>query len=146
MQGNKFVGIFAVLISVVLFLVHYVSVEPPSVKPASAPVDEFPGARAYAVLEKLLKENKPHPVGSPQNKIVKQRIMDELDSLGIEYTEQATWAVSKPGFGRCAFVENIVAIIPGELPGPYVTLMAHYDSVPMSPGAGDDGAGVAAIL
>ena len=24
--------------------------------------------------------------------------------------------------------------------------MAHYDSVPMAPGAGDDGAGVVAIL
>ena len=29
---------------------------------------------------------------------------------------------------------------------PYLALMAHYDSVPMAPGAGDDGAGVVAIL
>jgi hypothetical protein len=47
---------------------------------------------------------------------------------------------------RCAFVENVVAKIAGRGPGPGVLLMAHYDSVPMAPGAGDDGAGVAALL
>ena len=45
----------------------------------------------------------------------------------------------------------LLGILVGVLPGqdrslPPILLMAHYDSVPASPGAADDAAGVAAIL
>jgi hypothetical protein len=45
----------------------------------------------------------------------------------------------------CAQVENVLAAIPGET-ADTIVLMAHYDSVPNAPGAGDDGAAVAALL
>ena len=44
-------------------------------------------------------------------------------------------------------VENLVATLPGrDRAAPAVALMAHYDSVPNSPGGADDAAGVAAAL
>src|SRR5690606_4622401 len=42
---------------------------------------------------------------------------------------------------------NLVGVLPGRDPAlPAVALMAHYDTVPTSPGAADDSAGVAAVL
>jgi Zn-dependent M28 family amino/carboxypeptidase len=43
-------------------------------------------------------------------------------------------------------VLNVMARVPGRGAGPAVLLVAHYDSVPASPGAGDDAAAVAALL
>ncbi|HEX7286794.1 MAG TPA: M20/M25/M40 family metallo-hydrolase [Candidatus Angelobacter sp.] len=45
-----------------------------------------------------------------------------------------------------ASTENIVARLPGSGGGKSVLLVAHYDSVPISFGASDDGAGVAVLL
>jgi len=45
----------------------------------------------------------------------------------------------------CARVRNIIAVM-GPARGKAVLLNAHYDSVPMGPGAGDDGVGVATLL
>jgi acetylornithine deacetylase/succinyl-diaminopimelate desuccinylase-like protein len=44
-------------------------------------------------------------------------------------------------------VRNLVGQLPGRDPtAAPVVLMAHYDSVPGSPGAADDATGVAAVL
>ncbi len=44
-------------------------------------------------------------------------------------------------------VENVIGVLPGRDPRlPALTLMAHYDSVPGSPGAADDITGVASVL
>ena len=44
-------------------------------------------------------------------------------------------------------VENLVGVLPGrDRSLPAIALMAHYDSVPASPGAADDAAGAAAAL
>ncbi len=43
-------------------------------------------------------------------------------------------------------MQNVIARIEGQKPGPAVMLAAHYDSVGAGPGAADDGSGVAAIL
>ena len=145
MQSRNLLPIFVVLLSFGLFFLQHLATQPPSVKAADAPQDQFSAARAYKVLEVLLKENKPHPVGSQMNQVVKNRIKNELDKLAIEYEEQKTWACASR-FGSCAEVDNLIAIIPGKTDAPYLALMAHYDSVPMSPGAGDDGSGVVAII
>ena len=135
----------ALIFAAILYALVLMTWQPPAVKPLSAPANEFSGERAYNILSHLLQENAAHPVGSELNKIVKQRIIDELDKLEIANTVQATWQCSRSVY-TCTFVENIIATIPGQTDTGYVTLMSHYDSVPMSPGAGDDGAGVAAIL
>jgi hypothetical protein len=53
-----------------------------------------------------------------------------------------------PGRGeRGRTVENVVAVLPGrDRAAPAVLVMSHYDSVPRSPGAADDAAGVAVAL
>ena len=145
MQKNLLVACFAFTITVLSFIGNHLSQQSPAVKPVSAPANEFSAVRAHDLLKTLLAENKPHPVGSLQNKIVKNRITAELDRLNISWEEQATWACAHR-YNGCAFVENIIAIIPGISTESYIALMAHYDSVPMSAGAGDDGAGVVAIL
>jgi Zn-dependent M28 family amino/carboxypeptidase len=145
MQKNSLIACFAVICTIAFFSISHLSQKSPAPKPASAPANEFSAVRAHNLLKNLLAENKPHPVGSAQNKIVKNRITAELDRLDISWEEQSTWACEH-GYNRCAIAENIVATIPGKSTDSYIALMAHYDSVPMSPGAGDDGAGVAAIL
>ena len=101
--------------------------------------------RAIALTELLLGSATPHPMGSAENRLVKERIVSWLIEHGLKVEVQGEWGCSE-GWGRCAYVENIVAILPGASDGPYLALMAHYDSVPEGPGASDDGAAVAAIL
>lgn len=145
MQSNLITYISAIVLTVVMFVIIDAERQPPEAKPASAPENEFSGERAHNILKDLLQENQPHPVGSPLNRIVKQRIIEELSTYGIEAAEQQTWACATR-FSVCAYVENIIAVIPGKSDLPYITLMSHYDSVPMAPGAGDDGAAVVAML
>lgn len=138
----------AIVMTIVLFLINHLMSGTPAVKPQSAPANEFSAERAYKILDTLLKEEIPHPTGSEQNKIIKARIQTELDDLGIDHLEQGTWScgVIMIMLPNCAYVENIIGIIPGRSNDEAIALMAHYDSVPMSSGVGDDGAGVAAIL
>ncbi len=118
---------------------------PHPVVPQSAPMTEYSGERAMALLNRFLAENSPHAVGSEQNREIKYRIQAWLDAQGIEHEEQQGWGCTAK-WQSCAYVENIIATIPGELEGPYVAMMAHYDSVPNAVGAGDDMAGVVAVL
>jgi hypothetical protein len=50
------------------------------------------------------------------------------------------------GTARYINTENLLVRIPGTAPTGTILLTAHYDSPPLSPGAGDDGIGVAAVL
>jgi len=144
MSKNR-IPVLAILLTVLLFFIQHFSSQPPAPKGMDAPLNEFSAVRAHNILKDLLQENQPHPVGSDLNRVVKERLKVELDKLGVEHQEQKTWACSSR-FSNCAEVENLIGIIPGKSDLPYLALMAHYDSVPMAPGAGDDGAGVVAIL
>lgn len=135
----------ALILTLALFTLNHFTMQLPTVKPSTVPSGEFSGERAYTILSNLLEEDQPHPTGSALNNIVKERIIHNLSNNGIQSEIQKTWACSFR-YNSCAFVENIIAFIPGKSKVPYVALMSHYDSVPMAPGAGDDGAAVAAML
>lgn len=94
-------------------------------------------------LRSVLAEQVPHPVESPANRIVRDRIIDQFRKLGYSPLIQRAHACSKR-WGRCANVENIV-VLPNQ-PGDIVVGVAHYDSTPNGPGASDDGIGFATIL
>tara|TARA_B100001179_G_C18592476_1_gene405394 strand:+ start:34 stop:2277 length:2244 start_codon:yes stop_codon:yes gene_type:complete len=143
-QKNR-LPVLAIFLTFILFSLQHFLTQPPDAKGLDTPENQFSAVRAHNILKSLLRENMPHPVGSDLNRIIKERLKDELDKLGIQYQEQKAWACASR-FASCAEVENLIAIIPGETNSPYLALMAHYDSVPMAPGAGDDGAGVVAIL
>ena len=145
MKKNKALPIYTIIFSIFLFFLQHISQLPPQAKSIDSPPEVFSAERAYETLKYLLKENKPHPVGSDLNKVIKDRLIDELEKLDIQYEVQKTWACASR-YAACAEIENLIGIIPGKTNAPYLALMAHYDSVPMAPGAGDDGAGVVAIL
>ncbi|MES1243800.1 MAG: M28 family peptidase [Acidobacteriota bacterium] len=118
--------------------------EPPAARGADARATEFSAARAVAVLRTLVGDGSPHPVGSPANDRVRERILAELRRLGYSpEVQEGTWCSHG---GLCARLHNVVARLDGASPGKAVLLMAHYDSVPAGPGVGDDLSGVATIL
>lgn len=90
----------------------------------------------------------PHPIGTAAHTEVREYLLGRLRSLGLQPQVQTAFGVqtSKVQGDAIGFVHNIVAKIPGQEPGKALLLSAHYDTVPTSPGAADDGAGVAAIL
>jgi hypothetical protein len=135
----------AILVTVFSLFASGLLERPPVVTPLDAPPVQFSGERAMSLLKHFLAEDLPHPVGSAQNRIVKRRIQAWLDQQGIAHEEQGAWGC-RGKWHECAYAENIIATLPGSVPGPYVALMAHYDSVRTSSGAGDDMAGVVAVL
>jgi len=134
-------AVVVVLLALTLGVAH-LRFAAPAPLGADAPADQFSAARALAQLSVLLGDERPHPVGSPANAAVRDRILARLRALGYEPEVQSGSSCGR--WGRCATVDNIVATIPG---GPAaVMLVAHYDSVPAGPGAADDGAAVGAML
>jgi hypothetical protein len=117
---------------------------PPVAKPADAPEAQFSAARAKQILQQLVGNSVPHPVGSAADAAVRERIVAELNRLGYQPKIEAGFACDP--WGTCAAVNNVVARLAGQEPGPAVMMASHYDSVPAGPGASDDGAGVAAEL
>ncbi len=90
---------------------------------------------------------KPHPVGTEEHDKVRDYIAGELKALGLNPEIQETSAARRiEGRYYIYEVDNIVAKLQGTDNSKAILLMAHYDSVSGSPGANDDGAGVAAIL
>lgn len=88
----------------------------------------------------------PHPIGSAEHDRVRDYLVAQLTTIGLTPEIQKTTGVT-PRYEVAGTVENIVARLKGTSgAGDAVALVAHYDSVPAGPGAGDDGAGVAALL
>jgi uncharacterized membrane protein len=111
----------------------------PAPLPADAPATAFSAGRARRLLDEIARA--PHPVGSEEHARVLARLVDELRTVGLEpELQRGTFA------GRAGDVElvNVLARVPGTAPTGTVLCLAHYDSVPTGPGAGDDGVGVVA--
>jgi hypothetical protein len=108
----------------------------------NAPAKTFSAVRAAAVLGDILREQRPHPVATRANEVVRDRIAQRFRALGYDTFIQRKFVCN--GQLTCAVIQNIVARSAGE--GRVVFLAAHYDSVPAGPGASDDGTGVATLL
>ncbi len=132
-----------------MVLIYAQTFNPPQARGPQTPSDQFSAMRAFAQLEDLLAENVPHPAGSLANKRIRQRLEDKFVALGLT-PEIQSGLICGARFPGCTEVENIIAIQKGRDPslsgGKAIMLTAHYDSVAAGPGAGDDGAGVAAML
>jgi Zn-dependent M28 family amino/carboxypeptidase len=86
-------------------------------------------------------------MGSPAAQEAERYLVAVLRSYGLETEVQATTSCSvAAGLARCGHVRNEVARRRGTGSGSSLMLSAHYDSVPNSPGAADDAAGVATLL
>lgn len=122
----------------------------PPVQGLDAAPTAFSAARAMA--DDRAVAAKPHPTGSAEAGLVRAYLQQRMAALGLNPRIQAGSAVEIPRWfhGRAAagaHVENLIGVLPGRDPSlPAILLMAHTDSVPGSPGAADDAAGVSAIL
>ncbi|NLX10547.1 MAG: M28 family peptidase [Chloroflexi bacterium] len=93
----------------------------------------FSAERAMKHIEVIAQS--PHPLGSRQQATVRQYLLDTLTALGLQPEVQAFHTV-----------QNVMARIPGTTSSDAIVLMAHYDSVSVSPGAADNASGTVVIL
>lgn len=132
----------------------FVTSQPPAPLPASAPADAFSADRAMADVRAVAKV--PRSTGSPENAAAVAYLVKRLEALGFT-VRTSTSPLPQKGRDRLkdwgsphyldTQLTNIVAVRPGrDRIAPAVMMMAHHDSVWASPGAADDGAGVAAAL
>ena len=108
----------------------------------------FDTGRAMARLQRILGDQRPHPVDSAANDDVRGRLVAELRALGLAPRIADTFTCNgsdKSQTVSCARIRNVVATI-GPAQGRHVLLVAHYDSTPAGPGASDDGIGIASML
>lgn len=136
-----------ILLMALAAAVSMTSYSSPQPKGRDTPSDEFSAERAIDELAGLLGDEQPHPIGSAANAQVRARLMERLAALELQPAVQdAVGCRADPRAPpRCGRVSNIVGRVPGERQSA-ILLMAHYDSMPATPGAADDGAGVAVLL
>lgn len=106
---------------------------PPPALPTRATATEFSAERAVEHLRIIARQ--PRPTGSAANDIARGYILRELERLGLEAETQ-----------RVGTLANVVAKMVGTRSVDAVLLTAHLDSAVESPGAADDGSGVAVLL
>ncbi|GAA0549081.1 hypothetical protein FHS83_001074 [Rhizomicrobium palustre] len=120
--------------------------EPPAPKAANAPADQFSAGRAFLDIAEIAQ--RPHPIGSADHERVKAYLVSRLTAMGLTPVTQSE-RILRQGHGRAvsAPITNIIATLKGaDAQAPAVLVMSHYDTVPDSPGAADDTAGVASAL
>jgi hypothetical protein len=130
-----------------------ITTQTPRPQPATAAAADFSAERAMADVRVMARS--PRPVGSTDHALVQAYLYGRMTQLGLSPTLQAG-ALSPAAVKRIEdrgetveglSVVNLIGVLPGRNPSlPLVVLMAHYDSVPGSPGAADDASGVAAVL
>jgi len=108
---------------------------------------EFSAINAYKHLEEIAQ--KPHPIGSIENQRVRDYLVKTMKGLGLttEIMTGYTRTSWKPTYNKMAYIENVVATLPGSDPdAKQVIIAGHYDSVVEGPGAADDGYSVASMI
>jgi hypothetical protein len=144
----------AALAAVVMLLVVAVaalqSVRPPTALAAGSPTGEFSAGRAFRHVQAIA--TGPHVAGSAPADAVREHLLTTLRGLSLAPEVQDTVSVqggelsSSAGGIGLARVRNVVTLLPGTASTGRIFLIAHYDSVQVSPGGNDDGAGTATIL
>lgn len=103
----------------------------------------FSTTRALKHVKEI--SRKPHAVGFPAHKEVREYIVNELKNLGLEVSLQEGYTAGD--WANYSKAVNIVTRIEGSGDGKALLLLTHYDSNPHSSlGASDAGSGVATIL
>jgi hypothetical protein len=131
-------------------LIAWFSDKTPMPRGASAPAEAFSAERAMADVRAIA--SVPHPIGSAANQAARDYLVRRMGDLGLgpeTHRGSAFYDLERRGklYIDGGSVENVIGVLPGrDRSAPAVALMAHYDSVPGSPGAADDAAGVASML
>jgi hypothetical protein len=143
--GRRWLGpVLSALVLLLGLVAAAAALVPPGADP-DADDAAFSAARAFVLVERVAVE--PHPIGTAADHRVRTEIADQLRSLGLEPQFQPLEVPDYYGSsGGTVTVVNLMARIPGEASTGAVALVGHYDTVPASPGANDNGAAVASIL
>lgn len=115
---------------------------------AEAADGQFDARRAKARLAFILGDERAHPADTDADDQVRTRLTAQMQQLGINPIVRDQLACNELYKARgvsCARVRNVIAVL-GPSSGKALLVNAHYDSVPVGPGAADDGAGVATLL
>jgi hypothetical protein len=138
-------------VSIILFIAFFVALSmyqqrPPLAVSAAAPLTEFSSGRAMKQLEVMTRQ--PHPMGSVEHERVRDYIMQEVSATGVEPEVQRATVADPQWSGpvRAGSVQNITARLKGTGNTKAVLLVGHYDSMPTSLGASDDGVAVVTLL
>ena len=138
------IGLYSLLILITLGAVSFglYQLKPPTPETSTASPEKFSSTRAMEYLKNIAKA--PHPIGSAEHTNVRSYIVSVIKKLGFNHEIQES---SENNDGENRFLQNIVVRVAGNnSKHNAVMITAHYDSVSSAPGAGDDGAGVAALL
>src|SRR5215204_3093245 len=111
----------------------------PRAVPADAPAGEFSSGRSMRTVRLI--SQAPHPIGSRRAEEVRAQLLAELTALGLspEVQEATGLNTVRRNVFFAGTVRNILARLPGTDSRRAVLLLAHYDTVPGSTGANDDG-------
>ena len=129
-----------ILISIILVGVVFaatIRTLPPAALQADVPANEFSAGRAVEAI--LAIAQSPRLVGSPAYEKAAEYVFAQLTALGLKPETQKTTLDGVE-------VENILGRLEGSSTSEAILLMAHLDSVPVTPGAMDDASGVATVL
>jgi hypothetical protein len=152
-RPRVFLAVLAALALAALASDSISTIMPPAAAPITAPADQFSADRAFVHVQAV--GQRVHVAGSAAAASVRSYIEDYLKGLGLTPAEQegvgqesAAGGVGSDGSTGdvMAHVHDVVAVLPGTAPTGRVFLVAHYDSVQVSYGGNDDGAGVATLL
>ena len=111
------------LLIVVLMLAGFVLkgqlIAPPQ-PPERVAAGQFDTSRALARLQRILGDQRPHPVDSTADDAVRERLIAELNAIGLQSRVQEAEDCS--GFPKsrvvsCSRIRNVIATIPGTGPG-----------------------------
>lgn len=141
---NRFAGWMALFFVLLVATICALREGVPDPLPATAMPDVFSADRALVHLNAFA--TAPHPIGSPEHDHVRDYLVAQFTALGLAPEIQRATGVTAR-YEVAGTVENIVARMKGTSGATdAVAFVSHYDSVAAGPGAGDDGAGVAALL
>ena len=135
------------VVIVLAVLVAAWRLQTPTPAPIDAPAASFSASRAFADISVIAQH--PHPVGTADHDRVRDYLVRRLSAMGLAPQLRSALSTTNSWRGQTTIapVTNIAAILKGKDHNmPALLVMSHYDSVPNSPGAADDSAGVAAAL
>jgi len=144
---GRLLALLAALIAGVF--IAWADQQTPKPVPTSAAAAAFSAERAIGDVVGMA--SVPHPQGSPADRAARDYVVSRMTALGLNPQIHSGIGLQQPrqAPGRLlgGVVDNVVGVLPGrDRSLPAVALMAHHDSVPASPGAADDAAGVSTAL
>lgn len=136
--------VIATVIGVTAALVGFLRYAPPPLPAAGTP-ERQAHQRIVQIMHDLVGDGLPHPAGSEQNRVVRERIVAHVEALGLVVEQHATSALNRRTQQPVPLV-NLLVFLPGTEPAGTIALASHHDSTPNGPGAADDAAAVAISL